>query len=83
MPVFIFGDEGGTALVFPESESHTAPVLLSSVSSEGTAERCGFHRPELRLSVRGGRANAEGDDSAHDPDADGERMAGYCILIPS
>lgn len=33
--------------------------------------------------MRGGRVNAEDDDSAHDPDADGDRMAGYCILIPS
>ena len=26
---------------------------------------------------------ADGDDSAHEPDADGERKAGYCIAIPS
>lgn len=83
MPVFDFGDADWATLVFLESGSHIVPLYLSSGSSDGTADRCGFHRPELRLRVRGGRANAEGDDSAHDPDADGDRMAGYCILIPS
>lgn len=59
------------------------PLFLSSVSSDGTAERCGFHRPELWFIARGGRAVAEGDDSAHEPDVDGERKAGYCMAIPS
>lgn len=83
MPILELGDEGEATLAFLESGSHIVPLFLSSVSSDGTAERCGFHRPEFWLKVRGGRAMAEVDDSAHEPDADGERKAGYCIVIPS
>lgn len=83
MPVFEMGDEDLAMLAFPESDGHVVPLFLSSVSSDGTADRCGFHRPEGRLTDRGGRAGGEADDSAHDPDADGERRTGYCTLTPS
>jgi hypothetical protein len=61
-----------------ESGRRMMPLFLSPESSDGTADRCGFHRPEPRLGWRGGRAIADdGDDSAHDSEADGERRAGY------
>ena len=66
----------------PDSEYHTVPLFLPSVASECTTERWGFQRPESRLRVRVGRVRVDDDDSAHEPEAVGGRMIGYCRASP-
>lgn len=70
-------EEELAALTSLDSESHMVPLFLSSISSECTTDRCGFHRSETRLGFRGGLVGAEGVDSAHDPEAVGGRTIGY------